>query len=296
MSGGDTRRSVATAPAPSPADVVRIAARAHERDRYLAALLAPAAARDGLMALAAFAGEIHRIPATVSEPMAAAIRLQWWRDAIAEPDGTVSTGHPIADAMRTAIRAHALPLDRVAGFIDAVSDTLADDPIPDDTALAAYLGETESALYDLALTVLAGPAEAASHAPLVTTAGRASGLTRLLGELPAHVAESRPLLPRSRLAAAGLTLEALRADTTPAALAPLLDGLAAEARRALGDARRMVAALPGPLRTAFLPLALVEPHLRLLRKPGHDPLRHIAELLPVSRVWRLWWMHKTGRI
>lgn len=296
MTGGDNPPPAAAAPAGTAADVVRIAARAHERDRYLAALLAPAEARGGLLALAAFAGEIQRIPATVSEPMAAAIRLQWWREAVASPAHDASTGHPVADAIRSAIRAHGLPPDRVTGFIDAVSDTLAADPVPDDTALAAYLGETETALYELALTILAGPRAAAGRAPLVAAAGRATGLTRLLAELPAHVAEGRLLIPRTRLDAAGLTLEALRSDTTPAALAPLLDGLAADARRALADARTLLAGLPRPAYTAFLPLALVEPHLQLLRKRGHDPLRHVAELLPLGRVWRLWWMHKTGRV
>lgn len=295
MAVGDTPPP-AMAAAPAAADVVRIAARAHERDRYLAALLAPAAARDDLIALAAFAGEIQRIPASVSEPMAAAIRLQWWRDAIAAPAGTVATGHPIADAVRHAIRKHALALDRITGFIDAIADTLTDDPVPDDTALAAFLGESEAALFELALAILDGPGAASRHASLVAAAGRACGLTRLIAELPAHVAESRLLLPRSRLAAAGLTHDVLRGETSPAALHRLLDDLAADARRALADARRLLAKLPRHTYTAFLPIALVEPQLRLLRRPGHDPLRDVAELVPLGRVWRLWWMHKTGRI
>ena len=58
------------------------AARELDYDRYLAALLAPRAARDGLMALAAFHGEIARIPRTVREPGVGDIRLQWWRDAL----------------------------------------------------------------------------------------------------------------------------------------------------------------------------------------------------------------------
>ena len=61
-------------------DVIRLAARAYERDRYLAALLSPAARRDDLLVLAAFAGDVGRIASSVSEPMMGAIRLQWWRD------------------------------------------------------------------------------------------------------------------------------------------------------------------------------------------------------------------------
>ena len=41
---------------------MRAAARELDYDRYLTALLAPNRARDGLMALAAFHGEIARIP------------------------------------------------------------------------------------------------------------------------------------------------------------------------------------------------------------------------------------------
>ena len=86
-------------------DVVRTAARAFERDRYLAALLSPRGVREDLLALAAFAGELARIPAFVSEPMVGEIRLQWWRDAIRAglKDGSgEGGGHPIS--IRRSIR------------------------------------------------------------------------------------------------------------------------------------------------------------------------------------------------
>ena len=69
-------------PDPTTVDVVTIAARAHERDRYLAALLGPRPIRRDLIALAAFAGEVGRIPAFVTEPMMGRIRLQWWRERL----------------------------------------------------------------------------------------------------------------------------------------------------------------------------------------------------------------------
>ena len=46
-------------------EAVRAAARSLDRDRYLAALLSPRSARSDLIALAAFMGEVARIPLTV---------------------------------------------------------------------------------------------------------------------------------------------------------------------------------------------------------------------------------------
>ena len=70
----------------------REAARANEYDRYLAALLAPKAARPGLIALAAFQGEVARAVETVNEPIMGEIRLQWWRDALPGLRDGASTG------------------------------------------------------------------------------------------------------------------------------------------------------------------------------------------------------------
>ena len=85
---------------------VRGCARAHDFDRYLAALLAPRDVRDDLIALAATVGEIARVPATVKEPMMGEIRLTWWRDWLAKPLAEGLSGNPVADAMRRAIARH----------------------------------------------------------------------------------------------------------------------------------------------------------------------------------------------
>ena len=50
--------------------------RAADKDRYLASLFAPAAARQHLHALYAFAGEIARVHEAAREPLPGEIRLQ----------------------------------------------------------------------------------------------------------------------------------------------------------------------------------------------------------------------------
>jgi phytoene/squalene synthetase len=53
-------------------------------DRFLAAMAAPPAARRVLLPLYAFNLEVARAPQVTAEPMIAEMRLQWWRDALAE--------------------------------------------------------------------------------------------------------------------------------------------------------------------------------------------------------------------
>ena len=120
---------------------MRAAARELDYDRYLAALLAPAHARYGLMALAAFHGEVARIPLTVREPGVGDIRLQWWRDALATPAGT-ATGNPVADAMREVARAHALPVDKLVGMIDAYGLELEAGALTTGSAVDAHAAAT----------------------------------------------------------------------------------------------------------------------------------------------------------
>jgi hypothetical protein len=38
---------------------------------------------------------------------------------------------------------------------------------------------------------------------------------------------------------------------------------------------------------AFRPLSLVEPYLVSLSKSGRDPLHQIAEINPLTRLWRM---------
>ena len=58
--------------------------RRQDRERYLTALFAPAERREDLFALYTFNHEVAKTAEVVSEAMVGRIRLQWWREAIAE--------------------------------------------------------------------------------------------------------------------------------------------------------------------------------------------------------------------
>lgn len=278
---------------PTHAEVVRASARAWELDRYLAALLSPRDVRWDLITLAAFAGEIERIPVIVREPMMGEIRLQWWREALENTDPSTLSGHPVADAARSVVARHRLPLGLLIGFIDAQSVLLHEEPIMDDQALAAHLAKTEGALFELALRILGSRSETA-HA-LAMPAGRAYGIARLLVELPALWAQGRVLIPETRLAAAGLSLTDVQAGVPRERLEPVIEGLIDQVRRDLDEARQRQGQLDRVQHAALLPLAVVEPYLRALRRTTRDPLREPLQLAPIRRVWALWWSHVSGR-
>jgi 15-cis-phytoene synthase len=276
------------------AQAVIASARTGEPDRYLAALLAPPAARDGLLALAAFSAELDRIGHLVTrEPMMGEIRLQWWRDALASPDPATRTGNPIADVLREAAVRHALPASMLLGMIDARASDLQAEPFATEAALGQYLADGEAAQFSLAARIAGGPA-GADLAAASADAGRAYGLVRLLLGLPQALSQGRLPLPRARLEWAGL--DDLPGEPDPVKVTALMSSLSAEVRANLGAAWQHVAKLPRPTRVAFLPLALVEPYLRALERPGRNPLRDLAEIAPLRRVWRIASAHWLGRM
>ena len=63
-------------------ELLRQELRGSDGDLYLCHLFASADKRAALLTLYHLYADIARIPATVSDPMVGAIRLQWWRDLL----------------------------------------------------------------------------------------------------------------------------------------------------------------------------------------------------------------------
>ena len=265
-------------------DAVRTVARDGDPDRYASALFAPRPAREPLCALYAFNVELARSAEQVSEPQLGEIRLQWWRDALERATAGEATGHPVADAVGSAVRRYALSRDSLAGLIDARSFDVSVKIMPDAAALDDYLCKTAGAIFRLAAEV-AAPHRTAGIEPAVRAAGIAYGLTGLMRALPVHASLGRVDLPAETLRSHGTSPEQVLAGQASKGLAEVLAEFRETARVALKSARAHVAALPREARKAFLPLALVDPYLSALRKV--DPLRQVAEINPLYRLWRL---------
>lgn len=169
-----------------------------DRDRFLAALFAPEPARSDLLALLAFDHELARTPTVTREPMLARIRLQWWREAVAEAAASgMPRAQPIVESLSETVRRHRLAPERLDALIDAREEEI-------DGALDVV--RAGHALADLELTVL-GVDDAATR-----QAARAIGAAWLMGE----GSERTALLAQAR---------ASRNDVDKAALPILLPAL-----------------------------------------------------------------------
>lgn len=263
--------------------VVRASARSTEPDRYLAALLAPRFLCADLIAVAAFVGEISRIPLTVNEPMMGEVRLQWWSDAFVNLRNDIATGNPIADAIGAAIRTHELPEALFLNMIEARLSDLDPHPLLSDAGVDTYFNDTEGGAFQLAAQVL-GVNREPGVSELMAVAGQAYGRVRLLRSLPRAFAK-----------------QAVSAMPEGVSFTPdgEWQGSAVVMRnsviRWLTAARRLSRTAPKAVLPAILPLALVEPYLAALERYGPN-VRQPADILPLTRVWRLWWARALGRI
>lgn len=279
------------------AEVVR-AARDTAYDDYAAALLAPAGpVRDDLMTVAAYLGDIARIPLQVSDPVLGEIRLQWWRDALTDRAGA---GHPIAEAMAGLLARRSIPLHTVLAPLEVRAAELYPDVFPDDAAFDAYAVGGERAHLILRRHIVQNAIEGSAVSPrsasapdgLEERAARVLGLTRLLVRLPHLMSKGRWPLPGPRL---GIVAPDDAPSLKDDAVTATLTGIVSDARQSLGpligDLRRIMP----QNRLIFLPVALAGPYLRVLERGGHDPLHDIAELQPMARLGRLWLAARWGR-
>lgn len=129
--------------------------RRRDEDRWLAAHYAPPAQRGGLYALYALQFEIERIPSLVSEAPLGEIRLQWWREAIAELGAGKARAHPAAQAANASALADAATRAAFDAAIDARARLLYVEPFSSCDDLAAFLSRADAFVAVLAARRLA---------------------------------------------------------------------------------------------------------------------------------------------
>jgi 15-cis-phytoene synthase len=262
-------------------------ARAHARDQWLGALYADKSARDALLALASFDYEIRQAPKRAPNPNLAAIRLAWWREAIAGERRDEAGGNPVALAVRAAIDAYALPQAWLEAMLDARLQEIAPQDDFNLAAFRAFADESEGARLRLASRIAAGGQDldlADAHAP----AGMALALTRLLKELPFKAGSAPTLIPTdvaARHGASAAEFEARRTDPGVVAACAELRALARD--QGAEVERRLKNSAPAIL-PAFIPLAPLRLDLDRLDRNANCPIDAVSEVSPLRRQWAIW--------
>ena len=264
--------------------------RRHDRDRFLASLLAPAGKRPALWALLGFNHEIARVREIVSQPILGQIRLQWWRDTIDEIyQGKPVRRHEVATPLAEAARGHGISRTLLDRMIDARERDLIGEPPADLAALENFLADTAGALLQAQAAVLSGAdgGEAARHV------GIAWGLVGLMRSVPFHAPAGLRYIPTDLAEAAGLTEPALFGGRPSAALGAALRPLGEAAGRHLGAARALHP--PARIRPALLTARLTDVYLTRLKGAGYDPYRPEVQLPDPLAAWRMGWGRLIGR-
>ena len=262
-------------------------ARAHARDQWLGALYASANVRGALFALASFDTEIRLALRRARDPNLAAIRLAWWREAIAGQRQAEAAGNPVALALGAAIDTYALPRTWFEAMLDARLQAIAPQDDFNHVAFRAFADESEGARLRLASRIAAGaqdldPAEA--HAP----AGMALAVTRLLKELPFKAGSTPSLFPTDVAARYGVSV----ADFDGRHVSPGVIAACAElrglARDELAEAERRLKNSSAAILPAFIPLAPLRLDLDRLDHNSSNPFDAVVEVSPLRRQWAIW--------
>ena len=257
-------------------------ARAHDPDRFLCALFAPLEKREAIFTLIAFNHELARAREAASHPMAALIRLQWWRDALEEAlAGKQARRHEVALPVHAAITNGSLDPAALGAMIDAREAEAEEAGIPTEADFVTWLRGTAGGFAYAAGLVLGGSAEQGEK---LRALGAAYGLAGVLRSVAAHAAQGRCLLPGDRLAAAGLSAEAVISAPMAPALSALCAEMAAEGLEALQSAPRDV---PKALIAPALPVVLAARDLRRLAEGRVVPMpRGLMDRVAV--IWAGW--------
>jgi phytoene synthase len=261
--------------------------RTHDFARYASTLLVPAAERRALLALYAFNVEISRVRVQVSQPLPGEIRLQWWTDMLAGQGHGGIEGNPVAAELLRTVERGRLPVDRLTRLITEHQFDLYNDPMPTMPALEGYLNDTASALFSMAAMVVAMPSEAIEH--LARHAGLAQGMAQVMASLPFDASRRQLYVPLQVLADHGCGIEDVFAGRQTPKLRAALDQFLDVAGRHVKTAFALLATVPPPVRTVFLPLALVRRDLEWMS--GHDPFVPRA----ASRFRILWTLWRASR-
>lgn len=277
---------------PALSDDVRERAREGAPDFYVAALLAPANVREDLIALAAFAGEIDRIPFLVADPKLGEIRLQWWIDVVEQKSAGASSGHPVADAVRELISKRGFSAHDFAAYVEGTHYLFGTDE-PTEAELENYFLATAGHLFSLWQRLL-GLSPSGEWEALVRAGASAYGRATLARNLVRLLGKGRCPLPLSYFG--GRDPRQAPEDEARGCIEAALAQLAGEAGRALAELRAQNSTPARPMLRAMLPVALVAPLFRALRAPNRDVLRTPADISPLSRVMRLGLARWLGRV
>jgi phytoene synthase len=258
--------------------------RAADKDRFLAALFAPAEHRDALHALYAFNVEVTRVREVAREPLPGEIRLQWWTEVLHGERGGEAAANPVAAALINTIARYKLPVEPLAGLVEAHRFDLYDEPLATIADLEAYAVKTSSSLFALAAQILDGHDDV-DH--ITRPAGIAHATAQLIFAFPQHAARRQLFVPTALLERHGVVIDDIFAGQSTAALRAALADVCEIGVGNLAIAARHIAVAPTAIVPALLPLVAARLALDRMQRLDYAPFAP-HEISQWRRQWAIW--------
>ena len=200
--------------------------------------------------------------------------------------------HPVAQSLAAAIEAGDLPKHALQNLVKAKIFDLYSDPVPSLLDLEGYLGETSSALIQMASLIL-GREQALESAEAAGLAGVAYGLAGIMRSLPRHRAMGRCYVPVDLLKQRQANVADVLADDNNAAVGIVLSELRLKIKDRLEQAQRMAWTIKPDVMPAYLHVALTQSYLAKLDTQRETVLKSGAEVSRWRKQWILWKAAKT---
>ncbi|KAL1412446.1 hypothetical protein Q8F55_000191 [Vanrija albida] len=278
-------------------------------DAWLCSYFWPRREKEWWLAIRAFNLELHLVSTTVTQPAIAAMRFQFWRDALAAifaPDGSKPIPqHPVVVALAAAKEHRPIQKYYLSQLVEARAKAVSQPPAA--TTLEGHLtsaGQVASALLQGSLPLLVAPTDPGT-AHLAHTLSHLAHLltvTSLLRAIPALVAKRELNIPADVAAQHGLVDEEVfrkgaDADGFKDAAFTIatrgIDELITARRDLKKDNGKVVPAAGLPLFLAAVP---AERYLKRLEQADFDVfspqlLKHDWRLAP-----SIFWAAQTGKI
>jgi phytoene synthase len=250
--------------------------RRHDPDRFLLSLFTSTETREALWSLFAFNHEIAKTREVVTETTIGLIRLQWWRDAIADiyqrkdiPD------HEILKPLAETIKTYGLKQEHFNTLIYAREFDL-ETVLPGNLeGLINYTDFTTTPLLKMAVTISGGDAEMECVQPVATN----YALAGLLRAIPFHAGQGRCYLPEDLMRERGVTLHNLYKPEKREALKAIVKKVASSQLKGMRPESRLLRATD----------ILADIYFRQMERLNYDVFNPRLQQDPAFKVLRLWW-------
>ncbi|MET0155228.1 MAG: squalene/phytoene synthase family protein [Rickettsiales bacterium] len=221
---------------------------------YFSAMFAPKGVADAYLALYRLQAELARVPSRTTEPVAAHIRLEWWREALGELYRGPARNYDLLRQIKPLIKRYpyAMEQERLFEAVDAALLRADTRDLPDVTSWRRYAKNTEAPALKIAAACTAAGLEG-GEAYAECVAG-IRGMARSLIPTKEEAAKRLLLWPDSVFKNAGATKTEAIEGINDAGVSKAGKALSVEIRRDLNAAEFIRKSLPEKARKRLFPL------------------------------------------